>query len=217
MKAIGYIRVSTKDQGENGHGLDAQRMAIESAMKQRGWPLVDVEQDIATGKNTNGRSGLHRAMERVEAGEAHALVVTKLDRLARSTLDFATTLHRSNDKGWSLVILELALDTSDPMGEFTASVVAAVAELERKMIAARTKDGLAAARAKGVRLGRPRTMDPEAISRAADLRAQGETLEAIAYQMNEEGFRTPTGKRWAFYSVRTALARAAEMEAEPAA
>lgn len=210
LKAIGYIRVSTKDQGENGHGLDAQRMAIESAMEQRGWTLVDVAQDVATGKHTNGRSGLHRAIERVEAGEADALVVTKLDRLARSTLDFATTLRRSNDNGWCLVLLELALDTSEPMGKFTANVVAAVAELEREIICRRTKDGLAAAKAKGVRLGRPRTMPLEAIRRAAELRAQGETLEGIAYRMNEEGLRTATGKRWAFYSVRTALAYANE-------
>lgn len=77
---------------------------------------MDVEQDIATGASTDSRAGFHRALERIEAGGADSLVVTKLDRLARSSLDFATTVCRAEDKCWSLVILEPALGTSTPMG-----------------------------------------------------------------------------------------------------
>jgi DNA invertase Pin-like site-specific DNA recombinase len=205
LRAIGYTRVSTKDQSENGHSLDAQRTAIELAVAQRGWELLAVETDVATGKHTNGRGGLHRAIERIEAGEAEALVITKLDRLARSAADFANTLRRANERGWSLVILDLSLDTATPMGKFTAQVIAAVAELEREMIVRRTKEGIEAARAKGVKMGPPLRTPPAAIRRAAELRAEGYSLERTAETMNAEGLRTSTGRLWTYGTVRQCL------------
>ena len=205
MRAIGYTRVSTKDQGENGHSLDAQRTAIELAVAQREWELIGVETDVATGKTTNGRAGLHRAIERIEAGEAEALLVTKLDRLARSAADFANTLRRANERGWALVILDLSLDTATPMGKFTAQVIAAVAELEREMIVRRTKEGIDAARAKGVKMGPPLRTPPAAIRRAAELRAEGHSLERTAEAMNAEGLRTSTGRLWTYGTVRQCL------------
>src|SRR5438270_7416921 len=83
-RALGYIRVSTSDQAENGAGLEAQRRAIADEAKRRGWELVELYEDHASGKSLNGRHELRRALARLSAGEADALIVAKLDRLSRS-------------------------------------------------------------------------------------------------------------------------------------
>ena len=92
---VGYIRVSTSEQADSGAGLEAQRAAIRSEAERRGWKLVHVFEDAgASGKSTNGPAGLQQALQAVERGGAHALVVAKLDRLSRSLLDFASLMER---------------------------------------------------------------------------------------------------------------------------
>lgn len=207
MRAIGYARVSTDHQGANGLGMDSQRSQITAEVDRRGWQLVDIESDVASGKSTNGRAGLARAIERMEAGEADALVVTKLDRLARSSLDFARHLERAQDNGWSLVILELALDTSTPMGKFTASVVAAIAELERAMISQRTKAALAELKRQGRLMGRPAGVvesPAETVALIKSLRDDGLSYRAIATELDKRRVPAPRGKGWNQESVRRA-------------
>ena len=143
----------------------------------------------ASGKSLNGRSGLTAALAAVEAGEADGLVVAKLDRLSRSLLDFAGLMERSQRKGWSLVALDLGVDTSTPSGEMMASVLAIFAQFERRLIGQRTREALAVKRAQGVRLGRPATM-PDAVR--ARIRAEhegGQSLAAIAAGLNAAGCR----------------------------
>src|SRR5438876_10613378 len=85
VRAIGYIRVSTTDQGV---GLDAQRVGIENACEMRGWLLAEIFEDRGfSGKNLK-RPGLAAAIDTVESGQASALIVSKLDRLSRSLIDF---------------------------------------------------------------------------------------------------------------------------------
>ncbi|HMN42253.1 MAG TPA: recombinase family protein [Phycisphaerales bacterium] len=207
-RAIGYVRVSTTEQGVSGLGLAAQRSAIEAACSQRGWTLAGVEEDIASGKSTNGRHGLARAIQRIEGGEAEALIVTKLDRLARSSLDFANHLDRARRAGWSLVILDLGLDTASTIGQFTASVMAAVAELERAMIGDRTRQALAEAKKRGTRLGRPDRyrVTEEVRCRVVTERAEGRSLRAIADGLTSDGIPTALGKaKWAAETVRQVL------------
>src|SRR6266545_2957767 len=93
VKAVGYIRVSTEEQAEQGVGLSAQRSVIEAEVARRGWTLVQVFEDTASGRSLSGRRGLEAALETLEAGTADALVVAKLDRLSRSTKDFAALLE----------------------------------------------------------------------------------------------------------------------------
>jgi len=154
-KVIGYVRVSTGDQGLNGAGLAAQRQAIRAECKRRGWQLVRVEEDVQSGKSMSKRTGLHAALEAVESGVASALVVAKLDRLSRSLIDFATLVERSRKNGWQVVVLDLDVDTTTPNGEALASMLAVFAQWERRLIGQRTTDALAVKRAQGVRLGRP--------------------------------------------------------------
>jgi DNA invertase Pin-like site-specific DNA recombinase len=156
MNVVGYVRVSTAEQADSGAGLEAQRAAVSVEATRRGWDLVHVYEDPGvSGKSVSGRPGLREALEAVEQGEAEALVVSKLDRLSRSLLDFSTLMERSRRKGWAIVALDLALDTSTPSGELMASVLATFSQYERRLIGARTRDALAVKRAQGVVLGRP--------------------------------------------------------------
>lgn len=154
VRAVGYVRVSTDDQADSGAGLAAQRQAIEAECERRGWELVALHTDAgASGKSLTGRPALLDALEAMDTGRAQVLLVSKLDRLSRSLLDFAGLMARAQRDGWNLVALDLGIDLSTPAGEFMASVMAAAAQWERRIIGARTRDALAAKRAAGVRLG----------------------------------------------------------------
>lgn len=89
-------------------------------------------------------------------GQASVLVVSKLDRLSRSLLDFATLMDRAKREGWELVVLDLAIDTTVPSGQLVANVMAAFAEHERQLIGARTSAALQQLKAQGKRLVRAR-------------------------------------------------------------
>jgi len=137
---------------------------------------------VASGSRTANRPALAECLADLEAGRADLLVVAKLDRLTRSSLDFATMLDRFNRQRWGLVALDLAVDTSTPSGEAMASVMATFAQLERRLIGQRTKDALAVLRHKGVKLGRPRTRGPEVERAVRRRRKQGLSLSAIAVE-----------------------------------
>src|SRR3954463_2770787 len=156
MRVVAYTRVSTREQAEDGHGLDAQRAQLTAQATARGWEIVAFCEDKGlSGASMEGRNELARAILMVETGEADALMATKIDRVSRSVRDFADLVDRAQAGKWNLVVLDLGLDLSTPMGEFAAHILCAAAQLERRMIGQRTKDGLAAAKAKGVRVGRP--------------------------------------------------------------
>jgi DNA invertase Pin-like site-specific DNA recombinase len=131
------------------------------------------------------------------------LVVAKLDRLSRSTLDFATLMERARAKGWGFAILDLGVDTTTASGEMMAGVVATFAQYERRLIGERTKAGLAAKRAQGVQLGRPRTVPSAVRARIATLRMEGASWRAVADTLNEDGVPTgQRGRRWYASTVR---------------
>jgi DNA invertase Pin-like site-specific DNA recombinase len=111
MRVVGYIRVSTEEQGDSRAGLEAQRSAIEVETGRRCWDLVSIEQDIASGKTTVKRPGLAAALAAVQTGAADGLIVAKLDRLSRSLLDFAGILEQSRRQRWQFVALDLGVDT----------------------------------------------------------------------------------------------------------
>ena len=108
---------------------------------------------------TLARPGLALALELVETRQADGIMVAKLDRLSRSLLDFASLTERSRRHNWTLIALDLGVDTSTPQGEMMANVLATFAQFERRLIGQRTKDALAVKRAQGQVLGRPRVID----------------------------------------------------------
>jgi DNA invertase Pin-like site-specific DNA recombinase len=206
-RVAAYIRVSTTEQVDSGAGLSAQRTAIATEIERRGWRLVELFEDAgASGKSLAGREGLSGALEAVANGSADILLVSKLDRLSRSLVDFATLMERSQRERWALVALDLGVDSSTPAGEFMASVMASAAQWERRIIGQRTRDALAAKKAAGVRLGRSSHIDRDVLAHIVNMRESGVTLQRIADALN--GAAVPTtrgGSLWRVSSIRAAL------------
>ncbi len=198
LRAVAYLRVSTDGQAASGAGLAAQRTAVKAEAARRGWELVTVHVDAgASGGSMAGRPALAAALDDVESGRAEVLVVSKLDRLARSLGDFAQIMDRARAGGWSLLALDAAVDSTTPAGEFTATVIAGAAVYERRLISARTRDALAERRRAGVVLGRPPTLPAEVVARVVAERAAGVSTPAIARALTAEQVPTAQGgARW---------------------
>ena len=220
-KAVAYYRVSTDKQGRSGLGMEAQRAAVEALCKARRWEIIAPPfQEVESGKRDD-RPELANAIERCRQTGA-TLVVAKLDRLSRNVAFLATL----QDSGIKFIAADMP-----EANELTVHIMAAVAQAERKAISARTKEALAAAKARGMRLGNPKgiasfkgrsgsAIGVAALRLKADehakllrpvverLQRDGHTsLGAISRQLNQEGMRTPRGGRWHASSVRNLLAR----------
>ena len=208
MKAIGYIRVSTQEQAQSGLGLEAQAVAIRAEATRRGWDLEIIADEGESGSKID-RPGLLIAKDALARGEAQALIVARQDRLMRSSLGWAQIVSQSKDQKWSLICLDINLDTASPMGECMGSILAAVAQFELESIRKRTKDALAVKKAQGVRLGRPATMPEETRARINALRNSGVTLQGVADTLNTEGIPTARGgSKWYASTVQKAIAYA---------
>lgn len=206
-KVIGYTRVSTDGQ-EDGAGLEAQAEAIRAEAARRGWSVEIVQEIASGGKAVTQRPVLSEVLERLGAGDV--LVVAKGDRLARSLLVLAGLLEDSDRRGWSLVALDLGVDTSTPAGRLVIHTLGAAAEYERRMIGTRTREALAVKKAQGVRLGKPSRVSSDTRRRIRDTRAQGWTWQRIADALNRDGVTTGHGgTEWRPSSVRAAALAAA--------
>jgi DNA invertase Pin-like site-specific DNA recombinase len=206
MHVIGYVRVSTEEQGLSGAGLQAQRAAIIAECERRGWELIEIAEDVGSGKNLK-RPGIRAALDALAAGDASALVVAKLDRLSRSMLDFAGLMATAQKQSWALVALDVQVDTTSPSGEAMAHMLATFSQFERRLISERTKQALAQKRADGVRLGAPPEIASSVATRIKDERAAGGTLREIAERLNRDGVPTARGGRWYASTLQRVLAR----------
>src|SRR5665213_1327213 len=213
--ALGYVRVSTIEQVQSGAGLQAQDSAIRGEALRRGWDLVQLFTDAgASGTSMKGRPALAEALTLLRRGDAGTLIVSRLDRLSRSLVDFAALMASAQRDGWNLVALDLGIDLSTPAGEFLASVMASAARWEARIISARTTDALAARRAAGVVLGRPVVLPAALGARVRAERSAGRTFRAIADALNAEGVPTAHGgQRWYPSTVRGAARVGAELPA----
>lgn len=195
MHVVGYRRVSTQEQASAGHSLDAQREAIEEHAKRKGWTVEWRADEGATGSKVN--PGLRAALELLRTKQADALVVTKMDRIARSVYNAADVMQAAQEQGWSIVVLDLGMDLSTPSGKAMYNMLATFAELERDMIRSRTRDGMAVARAKGKQIGRPSSIPTDVRRRIVSEREAGRSFSAIALGLSADGILTPTGRhRW---------------------
>jgi DNA invertase Pin-like site-specific DNA recombinase len=202
MRAIGYLRVSTEEQGQSGLGLDAQATTVHAEIDRRGWEYVARYTDIASGKSLRNRHEFAEAMRVLAAREADVLVVAKLDRLSRSVSDFAAILHKSQVEGWALDVCDLGVDTTTPSGKMVAQIMMVLAEWEREMIGDRTKNALAAARARGQKLGRPQGISDETVRLIRVMRGSGLSWGKIAAALEREGVKTGQGGQWHATTVR---------------
>lgn len=203
MEAIGYIRVSTDQQGERGYGLDAQTALIEDEAERRGWNLAHVYVDVASGKSTKRRPQYAAAVRELSEGRAAVLVVAKLDRLSRSLVDFAGLMAQSRKEGWSIDALDIGIDTSTINGELIANIIMALAQWERRIIGQRTALALGQVKQRGVKLGRPTVVAREAVAIIRAMRSSGSSYRTIAATLNTEGVPTAQGgKEWYASTVR---------------
>jgi len=167
----GYARVST-----DGQSVVAQVAALTSA------GAAKVYRETASGAKGDRRQ-LARALAALDVGDV--LMVTRLDRLARSTLDLLHILKTIADKGATFKSLHDAwADTTTPHGKLFTIILGGLAEFERELIKARTSEGRARAKARGQSLGRPCKLTPHQQREALERRAQGELLTAIARSYN---------------------------------
>jgi DNA invertase Pin-like site-specific DNA recombinase len=142
MKAIGYIRVSTEDQAREGISLDAQKAKIEAYAAINDLALVEVIRDEgASGKDLE-REGMANLLDLVESGKVEAVIVYKLDRLSRRTLDTLSLIEKLESKGIAFHSISEKVDTKSATGKFFLTIISAVAQMERDLIAERTKDAL---------------------------------------------------------------------------
>lgn len=211
--ALGLCRVSTEEQADSGAGMGAQKDALEAEADRKAWVLELVLEAGVSAKDMRRRPILLDTLARLDAGEADILAVSKLDRLSRSVIDFATILERARKGGWAVVALDLGVDTSTPTGELVAGVMMQVAQWERRIIGQRTKDALKAKKAAGVRLGRPDALDASTRARIVSERISGRSYRAIADGLAEDGIPTAQGGTlWRASSVRAILASQAAAE-----
>ena len=163
---IGYARTSTLEQKA---GLDAQMAELKAA----GCEKVFQEQTSSVGK----RNALATALEFVREGDT--LVVTKLDRLARSVQHLLELVHQLKEKGAALRILNLNIDTSTATGKLMFTMIGAIAEFEREMMLERQREGIAKAKAEGKYKGRAPTARAKA-DQVRELKEQGLGATEIA-------------------------------------
>jgi DNA invertase Pin-like site-specific DNA recombinase len=221
LRIVAYERVSTARQGRSGLGLEAQRRAIDDFAASRGADVLARFTEVESGR-VSDRPELARALHLARVTGA-TLVIARLDRLSRNAA-FLLTLRDSGARF-------LACDMPEA-NDITVGVMALVAEAERDAISRRTREALAAAKARGVRLGNPNgaaalrragedgsalraAVSANADRFAADLapvvaalRAEGATtLRAIAAGLDASGVRTRRGGRWQVSNVRNLLRR----------
>ena len=205
MKVIGYTRVSTAEQAKDGWTLAQQHADIVAECNRRGWELLEVIEDAGYSGTKDDRPGLLRVLSMLRRRQADAVVVAWLDRLARSTQQLCDYIVLSKKQRWSMVALDVALDTTTANGRFMVRVLAAVAEWESEMNGERVRQGMAEAAAahraegKEVPWGFKPKVDDETTARILTLRAQvqpnGKPLSygKIAAALTADGVPTPGG------------------------
>jgi DNA invertase Pin-like site-specific DNA recombinase len=173
-----YARVSTINHGQD---VSLQARELEQFAQARGWHTVDAYIDAGVSGAKDSRPELNRLMADAHKRRFDVVTVWRFDRFARSVSHLLRALETFNALGIAFVSLSEQMDTTTPTGKMVFTVLGAVAELERSLIAERVRAGLRNARAKGKTLGRPRvTVDS---ARIGCLRSQGRTIREIADEL----------------------------------
>ncbi|MFK5599096.1 recombinase family protein [Methylobacterium sp. HMF5984] len=218
-KFVTYLRVSTKRQGDSGLGLEAQRAAVETYLNGGSWTVCGEFVEVESGKSDTNRPQLQRAIQACRVYGAK-LLIAKFDRLSRDA-HFLLGLEKAG--------IEFVATDNPHANRLTVGIMALVADEERRAISSRTKAALAAAKARGVKLGGDRgavlsteakakgtaVRVAKAVDRAGDLapilaeiQASGaKSLREIAAALNERGVPTAKGGSWQAVQVSRVLAR----------
>lgn len=219
LRVVGYVRVSTAKQADEGVSLAAQRERLAAYCKLYDHELLTVEADEGASAKTLERPALRAALARIERGEADALLVLKLDRLTRSVRDLGELLetHFATGRGVLLSVQD-SIDTSTAAGRLMLNLLVSVAQWEREAIGERTKTALAQVKSEGGRLGAlpygerrdveqrddagrllvlPEDREAQAAAVARSLWASGASFAAIGSELSRQGYAPRSGGAWA--------------------
>lgn len=174
MKVAIYARISTNIEKQD---LDTQLIPLKEYCKQRDWEIFEIYTDELSGSKES-RPSLDRLMKDAHKRKFGCVLVWRFDRFSRSTRQLINSLETFRTLGINFVSYQEAIDTSTPAGQMMFTMISAFAQFERSIIQERVKAGLAKARSKGKKLGRPKVkVDEEKIRR---LREEGWSLRKIA-------------------------------------
>jgi DNA invertase Pin-like site-specific DNA recombinase len=214
MKAIAYIRVSTTEQAETGISMDAQRAKIKAYCELAGLELVDIiaEEGVSGSKPLATRPGGMELIKQLATGEVKHIISMKLDRLFRDAEDALMTSKAWDKAGIALHLIDMGgqtLNTATAMGRFFLNMMAGFAELERNLIAERTRIGLQHLKATGQVYGptpvgydrsgdelTPNHRELSLVTEILEKRAAGYSLRKIADELNTSGTPTKAGGKW---------------------
>lgn len=206
-RCVLYNRVSTLQQAEQGHSLQAQAERLRQYAAYKDMTVVDLVTDSGLSGGRTDRPGYVRVLDMVRTGQVDVVVVVSLSRFARNTTATLDAVELCNRKGVALHSITEQLDTSTAVGRFFVTTLAALATLEREQIGERTKAVLQFKRSRGERVGNipfgyrvcdggklePDDHEQQVIGLVRQLRDQGMTFAAIADELQRQQVRNRNG------------------------
>jgi site-specific DNA recombinase len=226
MKAVGYARVSTEEQASEGVSLDNQKAKIRTYADLKDFELIGIIEDAGISAKNLNRPGAQEVLKMARKKKVEAVIVYKLDRMFRSTIDALETTKMFDRWGVAFHSIHETIDTQSAMGRFFFTLTAALAEMERGIIGERTKAALRHKRANGQKTGGGIPfgyfLDTDGQTLLEDgeeqkviwlikrLRRREHSLRSICRELETQGYLTKTGKsNWNPKTIRAILARAA--------
>lgn len=211
VRAIGYVRVSTEQQVNDGVSIELQVEKIKQYCDLYNHELLDIIIDAGVSAKNLKRPGITNVLQLLDSNETDALVVYKLDRLTRSLADWSTLIkdYFNEKSGKTLLAVVDQIDTSTASGRMCLNLMMTVYQWEREVISERTKAALQHKRSKGQPLGSakfgenitqlnitPNLVEQEVLNLILDLRTKGYTLQQIADHLNKNNYLSKRGKSW---------------------
>jgi len=221
MKVVGYTRVSTDKQGDEGVSLDLQAEKIRGYCQLYNLELVDLIEDSGESAKNLNRPGIQKAIGMMDQKTVQGIVVYKLDRLTRSILDMGNLIQKYFDRGTRLISVQEQIDTSSATGKFFLNIMMSFSQYERELIGERTKAAMRHKISKNEHAGEipfGKRLGPDGIhledspdeqrsmAELRKLRTAGFSIRKIADRLNLGGLPA-RGSRWHATSVANILKR----------
>ncbi len=207
-KVIGYIRVSTWHQSENGVSLEDQRKRLEAYAVAMQLELVGIEVDEGVSAKNMARPGLQAALQALEDGKATGLLIFELARLTRSVRDLGDLIENYFASRFLLLSVSDSIDTRTAAGRMVLNILTSVTQWEREATGERTKRALDLLKSQGVKLGRPCMAETvgESVKIVKELYSTGKySHRSLADELNGRNIPTALGGKWWPKTVRSAI------------
>ena len=221
IKAIGYIRVSTRDQADSGASLASQRTKIEAYAVLHDLELVEVIEDAGFSAKSLDRPGMTALLRLIRGRKIGVVIVAKLDRITRSVRDLGELIELFQRSGVEFASVADHIDTSTASGRLVLNVMGSVSQWEREAIGERTSEALAAMRANGKRVSRHAPYgyrlngqgwvedgdEQRAVVIMRQLRRDGLTLRQIGAELHRLGYLSRVGRQISAQTIANVLNR----------